>query len=383
MSHGTRVIDLMDIDSIVLTGNPSDRGLWHGRTRRAPIRRWLDDWQTSLRDAGIGDVDDYLAHFMRQTHFCDAIECHAPDLLQEIRATAEGAGVSPQLLLAAQLMDEEWEFRRRYLDLDRPDKCSSVALVSTEGVWVGQNMDLGAWTDGHQVLLHLKDGREPAALILSMGAMLALLGVNDRGIAVFVNALPGLPSDTAGLPVAFIIRKLLQAETFSQAAGLIQECPHASSQHYLIADAREARSFEATPEDVVEYRPTHKGRIFHTNHPLGAPHSHCDLEREREDTVARLEALSRRLLRCEPGVDAIRSALASSDDSEHPVCRPYPAAGRVHTTNFTMGSMIVQLQPYARRVESWVSLGPPDRGDFAACTLSCPAVLGLTLTTKV
>jgi len=154
---------------------------------------------------------------LRHTDFLTAIRKHAPDLLEEVRGIAVGAIQPVELLLASQFMDEEWAYRRRLQAAETPEKCSSVAVTRSGLTWIGQNMDLGDYTDGHQVLTRIApSGVEAGALIFTIGGMIGLMGVNSRGVGVCVNFLPQLANSPQGLPVAFVIRRLLQEEARPQ-----------------------------------------------------------------------------------------------------------------------------------------------------------------------
>jgi hypothetical protein len=212
-------------------------------------------------------------------------------------------------------------------------------------------MDLAAYTDGFQALLDVDDGDNPPALVFTAAGMIGLMGVNAAGVGVCVNSLPQLPSASEGLPVAFVLRRLLQARSADEACRFLTALPHATNQHYLIAGPGEVRSFEASSAAVVEYRPPERGRVLHTNHPLTDAPATPEPPSARENSVARLDSLQARLGAGRPGLSEIRAALSSSDDPLHPVCREGGEAG------FTTGSMISALSP--DRVECWVSAGPP------------------------
>jgi predicted choloylglycine hydrolase len=294
-----------------------------------------------------------------------------PDLLEEVRGIAAGANLPLEMALATQFMDEEWAYRRLVLSRTRViEKCSSVAMVAPGGpIWIGQNMDLGGYTDGHQVLLRARgSSSEPGALIFTIGSMIGLLGVNDRGIGVCVNSLPQLPSARAGVPVAFVIRKLLQAITLQEAVHTVQMLPHATGQHYLIADSSRIKSYEASPEGVREFRPADPSRVLHTNHPFTDLKSAPMSARYEANTIARLNSLTTRLGHGPGGLEAIQGALSSFDDPDNPICRLRGAArGANASTGFTTGSMISALRKNA--VESWVSAGPPSMGGYRQVSL--------------
>jgi isopenicillin-N N-acyltransferase like protein len=225
---------------------------------------------------------------------------------------------------------------------------------------------LGAYTDGHQVLLRSDDGSAQGSLVFTIGGMLALMGVNAQGLGVCVNSLPQLPSAREGLPVTFVIRRLLQAGSADEAAQVVRSLPHATGQHYLLADADSIRSFEASSSDVVEYHPSDPSRVMHTNHPLA--YGEASSSEYKTNSIARLRSLIERLMSGRPDAESIKAALSSSDDPDHPVCRVATPASKkslvTGTTNFTTGSMVCALARGAP-VDCWVSAGPPATRGYA------------------
>jgi uncharacterized protein YndB with AHSA1/START domain/predicted choloylglycine hydrolase len=366
----------MSIEIIDLAGDAFTRGITFGTARRREIQSFNRDWLESLRVLGLANPEIYIAEMLRDTDFLTAIRRYTPALLEEVRGIAVGANQPTELLVASQFMDEEWAYRRRILvRAETPLKCSSAAIVSRGGpTWIGQNMDLGGYTDGHQVLTRIApQGTEPGALIFTIGGMIGLMGVNGRGVGVCVNALPQLPHSERGLPVAFMIRRLLQEASASAAARVVSTLPHASGQNYLIADARSARSFEASAIGTIEYQSPDPSRILHTNHPLAADAADLVTRTESVDSVARLRALTDRLMKGDPGLDAIKEALCSSDDRDHPVCKLRSADQRVSSAaamiSFTTGSMISALDAASPMVDAWVSAGPPSLRGYARVRL--------------
>jgi len=363
----------MIVDVTSIGGNAYERGRAHGRAFRPLVESHLAAWLASLERAGLGDPQAYVADMLRETDFLTALGRHMPDLLEEAYGVADGSGTPRHMLFALQLLDEEWAYRaRRKADAGKLQKCSSVAIVSPDGpTWIGQNMDLGGYTDGHQVLLRIAAAEgQPGALVFSIAGMIGLLGVNAAGVGVCVNSIPQVPSAPEGVPVAFMIRRLLQATSLAEASELVQSLPHATNQHYVIAEPGGVRSFEASAAGVTEFRPPRSDRVLHTNHPLsdepGAPES----EKARENTVARLASLTSRLAEGSPCLGEIQAALSAFDDPRHPVCR---LRGEEGIINFTTGSMISALRPAPADIEAWVSAGPPSIGGYGHVVLPAEA----------
>jgi hypothetical protein len=346
-----------DLAPVQLAGTPHARGLAHGRGLRAQLHGHLAAWLGALGAAGVGEPADYVAGLLRATDFLTAIRAETPDLMEEVEGVAAGAEAPLELVFALQLLDEEWAHRVRVRAASgRHEKCSSAAIAAAGSAWIGQNMDLGTYTDGAQAALAIAgDDSAPAALVFTTAGMIGLMGVNASGVGVCVNSLPQLSSAPEGLPVAFVLRRLLQAQSLGEAAELVTSLPHATNQHYLLAARGGVKSFEASSEGVVEFRPPQADRVLHTNHPLAASADAGDWE----NSQARLASLTARLSAGPGSFDAFAAALSSCDDAVHPVCRP---AGASPLSPFTTGSMISHLT--ADGVKSWISPGPPSEAGY-------------------
>ncbi len=335
-----------------IQGDPRARGRAHGEAVGERIREHRDAWFRSLGD----DPQGWVADLLRDTDFQPAIRVFAPGLLEEVEGIAEGAGLPPDHLYALQLLDEEWAYRIRRNAGQPKAKCSSFGIATADLAWIGQNMDLGGYTDGAQTLLRIAPHEnDPGALVFTTAGMVGLMGVNDAGLGVCVNSLPQLASRSTGVPVAFVLRRLLQSRSMAEAAMMVRTIPHATNQHYVIAVAREVRSFEASADGVVEYRPPDHTRVLHTNHPLEAAPTEPEPPAYRVNSMARLKSLESRLSEGRVDLDVVQGALTACDDPEHPVCRVRDEKGL--TIGFTTGAMISRLT--SSGVESWVSPGPP------------------------
>ncbi len=356
---------------LAVTGSPYDRGLAQGRALGQAIAAHDEALLSVWRRQGIADPLGHRARLLRETRFEDAIRRHAPHLLLEVEGIAAGSGLSREEAYALQLLDEEWAFRRRVQAATPLQKCSSVAVRNeAAGVtWIGQNMDLGAYTDGLQrVVQHAPCEGRPGAMVVSLAGVLGLLGVNDAGVAVCVNSIPQLPSGEEGLPVAFVVRRLLEARSAAEATEWCTTLPHATNQHYLIADASRIVSLEASSDGVVEIPLTAPDRSLHTNHPLTRGERYPEGE---DNSVARLRSLDQRLGRGTPALEDVQAALMSFDDDRHPVCRL--RSEDLGPTSFTTASMISELHGTAAPIKTWVSFGPPSERGYEPFTLRASA----------
>jgi isopenicillin-N N-acyltransferase-like protein len=215
-------------------GDGTARGAIHGETLRPLIGAALDRWRQDIGRRTRRDPDGYIADFLGATDFARTITDLCADLYAEVLAIARASRQPADHVLAYNLMDEEWRYGHAL-----GGGCSVIgARVGPENtVMLAQNMDLPLSMDGSQVLLRIAaDGDQPAQLVPTAAGMIGLFGVNAAGVACCVNTLSTLPCGSGGLPVAFVIRQVLTYRDAASAAGFLTSVPHASGQHYAIAD---------------------------------------------------------------------------------------------------------------------------------------------------
>jgi isopenicillin-N N-acyltransferase like protein len=254
-----------------LPAPPRARGEAHGEALRPLIAEGVARWKDSLAAISGGDPDDWIRAFLSGTGFVPSIERHTPGLLEEVRGLAAGAGVDDDLMLAFQLVDEQWCWTTRALAARRAEHehCSTLGIVPDEGsVLVAQNLDLPLWWEGLQTVLRFPAHQdEPGSIVVTAAGFIVMNGMNDAGVGIGVNALPDVPSATTGLPVAFVIRGALARRTASAAAGFINDVSHASGQNYIVGDADGVTGIEADAEGTTAYDAA-GGCALHTNHAV-------------------------------------------------------------------------------------------------------------------
>jgi len=361
---------------IVLRGGPRERGRIHGETLRPLVREQLERWKAALvADIGV-DPDAYVEEFLAATRFVPAAEHWTPDLLEELRGIAEGAGTDFRYTFVRALSDEEpWYRRERCLSAVGGEGCSSVGVDARadQPTLIAQNMDMPPWCDGHQVLLHVIDPAQPVEVFsFTVAGKISLAGMNSAGLGICCNTLSHLSYATDGLAEDFVVRGFLARPTLAAGLAFMHGVRHASGQNYTVAEpGSRALNLEASARRVDEFRPAEcSDRVYHTNHPLANP------DREPwERAAARLDAAELRryfggtsherlpsLQRhfgdpaLRPTIATIREALSSH---EGPVCRHGEVEGRYD--HFTLGCLIMELGTTPRL---HVAPGPPCRTPF-------------------
>jgi hypothetical protein len=337
----------------VLSGSPAARGEAYGESARDLVRQAADRWRERVGRGLTVAIDDYVAELVDRTGFRTAVAGHCPDLLDELAGLARASGVEERLLFAMNLLDEEWWVRRRFtVPADTAAAhCSGFGLPAGPGrpTYIGQNMDLPGWLDGLQIMLDVRPDDGLNALIPSWPGMVALDGVNERGVAVCVNTLAQLPTSASGLPVAFAIRMVLAQPDRHSAVRVLHTIAHASGQNYIVGDPSGVSDVECSASGAVDYEPSTPW-VAHTNHPLADSHRGevAPTDNGSQDrSVPRLDHLTASIgaLR-EVTPAALGTALA-----EPPLCR-----GTDGDPGFTLYSAVMELsdQPVLH-----LSAGPP------------------------
>lgn len=330
-------------------GDGRARGRAHGEALRERICGLLERWDTDVA-ARLGRPPQTLVSgLVETTGFVAAIKRHTPDLLEEVRGIAEGAGVAFDRVLALNLMDEEWWFTAPAAPRDA---CTLIAVGPADGrpTVLAQNMDLPELMDGAQAILRYSDAAGDGGTVLTAAGMIGLTGVSSAGLGVCVNTLAMLNHSRDGLPVAFVMRGALAQGSVAGAAGFLGRVPHASGQHYALGDPGEVAGYECSAAGAVRSDDA-SGRFCHTNHPLRSIDLDAAVPAEgREDSHVRLAAIESAAPDVLTGADCER-ALA---DRDAPLC-VIPEPGRPW---LTFGSIWAELSspPRVR-----IAPGPPDR----------------------
>ena len=367
-----------DMPVVDLAGSARQRGRIYGESQRERIAGILACWYGDIAATHKVAPESYIADFMAQTAFGPTIEKHTPDVMEEVRGMAEGAGVSEQVMLAFNCMDEEWWYGRERLARagggrgDDGEHCSALGIAGQPGLptYVAQTMDIAGWSEGYQVLLRLHDEATGlTSLIFSVAGMLMLNGMNDAGVAVCCNTLLQLERRKDGLPVQFVTRGILAQRSFDDAVAFTRAVPHASGQNYTIGTAGRVVSLECSANKVAAYVPGEDAnRVWHTNHPFG----NDDITRgagspldeggvmASANTLARYDCLTRRIGQGRVTPETIKAALASRDDAQHPVSRRVEP-GQANVIGFTAGAMVYVLEnpPHME-----MAAGPPCSTDW-------------------
>lgn len=249
-----------------LQGTPYERGRQHGEQLEEQICE-LMMWQAKAWELNLSSevalqayADKYLPYTAE----------YAPDLLEEMRGIADGAGVTLSEVLRLNCFLDLGDglitgnFGRLF------GGCTAFAVngnVTDDGcTYVGQNYDLPGFFSPALVLLRLPTRHGGHVLAQTFAGCLGCSGINSHGIALTINKL-NATDGKPGVPYTLVVRQALDKMRLGDAMGAILGARRASGVNYVLGDTLEVVDIETSAEQsAVVY--ASEDYLFHTNHYL-------------------------------------------------------------------------------------------------------------------
>jgi len=337
-----------------LSGGAHDRGITYGRSCRDLIERLVASHYSFYGRFYDTKRDELLKEARK---FIPEIEGYSPEIAEEIRGTAEGAGVQYEEVVMIVSFPEMY-----YPKL--LGACTAFAVsdsVTASGdVYVGQNEDeaLDPWLEGEcSVLLSIEEKGAPEILTYAYAGIPAMKGMNSEGIALCINAILCEESQV-GVPSLVVTREVLRQRTVGDAIGAIIRAKRANSLNYVIGDrSGEIYDVEAIPSGIDHFYS--ESHLVHSNHIRS---DRLGIEKDYilaglPDTIVRYNRMDK-LLRSRHGeIDdgTLMSLLRDHVNYPNSICRhAEPGVDPAHTMK-TLDSIL--LVP--TRGEAWFAKGPP------------------------
>jgi isopenicillin-N N-acyltransferase like protein len=260
------------IPVIELSGSPRERGRMHGESLRDLVYEAVESWKYYLRQTASLPVEKIIESLVEKAGFLKAVRKWTPGLLEEVEGIAEGSNMPFNEIFALQLMDEGGWYARH---LERPDgeHCTTLGCGRRDEkpAILAQNLDWVNIFTRLDVIFRIKNKESGIEVLApSVPGVIATCGLNNRGIGICTNSLWNfLNSSAEGLPVNFIVRRVLELTSLDEAAAFLKGIPHASGENYAISDQERVLDFECSASQVTQFIPCEgSDMIYHTNHPL-------------------------------------------------------------------------------------------------------------------
>ncbi|GHB46190.1 peptidase C45 [Streptomyces viridiviolaceus] len=327
-SPASRTLPLVEI-----SGAPRDRGRQYGEAVRPQLRAAMAYYEEAFgRSAAL----TWAQVTARAARWQQPVEAYAPDLLQEMRGIAEGAGVDLLDVLALNARGEVL-YDNSFADMEespgpaseeRAEGCTSFAAfgpASGDGhVWAGQNWDWRAAAGDTVVMLRIVQPPAPTLIMQVEAGQVGRQGANSAGIALNANGLGGRFSSAIGLPQTVVRRSVLDQPAITDALDVLcRTRAHIASNALLTCREGFAVDLETTPAGHGWLHAT-DGLLVHGNHyQAGVPRAlAADYRPLSPDSLVRVPRAEQGLaaLRGSTGPDESRKLIkqAMSDHLGHP-----------------------------------------------------------------
>lgn len=212
--------------------------------------------------------------------FYEITRARLPNVVQELRGCADGAGISFDdlfLMSIEELLYEE--VRGMTSPLPSPHQrarlkgCSDLAAAppaTRDGhVWLAHNNDLGKSALKHLFVTRFRVNDEPEILAVTVGGLFISIGMNNAGIALTGNQLNANDS-RVGVPRLLIVRDILAQTNVEAALSAALMPERASSYNNIISsqDERIANAEGSATSAALSWSFENNGALVHTNHYL-------------------------------------------------------------------------------------------------------------------
>ncbi len=230
---------------ITVTGTPREMGRQIGEATRELIRGFcevalqrVNRTMRVSRESALRVANESISR----------AEKYSADMVEELRGTAEGAGVTLADLMLLQV--------RNQLKPDETGGCTSFSLGSVSGLGrvVAQNWDNDPFLDQFTVVLTRHPVGKPALTTVTQAGLIAYIGFNSAGIGLCLNTLPA-PSRPLGVPHYFTVRGIFEADSLDGAVSAINRADQrAIPANIMLTTPQGPANLEVTMDEVYVLR---------------------------------------------------------------------------------------------------------------------------------
>lgn len=333
---------------IRVSGAPYEMGVQHGEQARDRVRNFVEMILSDVVKDGV-TREDVMG---RTAAFRPLFDASVPDLMDEVRGLADGAGLTNEEALLLQIRGEIGQVCQ--------EACTTFAISgagTADGrILIGQNSDMDPRQEEVGIVLHVVPEEGPRILMWTFGGHLGYHGMNSEGVAHFANALGGGPAWRLALPHYPVKRKILEQKTVSDVLAVFDGNPVCSSGNYVLSGGcRTIEDAELTPEGYAALGDGGKGYIVHANHFCSDRFHSADNDKVSiPDSFGRHERIEALVSEAYGSITVETMQTILSDHEGHPssICR-HPKSG--DNVGKTVASLIAE--PEAGRFH--VSRGNP------------------------
>lgn len=251
----------------VKADTPYERGKQYGLQTKEEIARGVDFYKNLFKKT-TSDPWEKIKEYAFS--FVSLIEREMPEILEEAKGIAEGAGIDFAELMVLNCRYEITKFTAQV------NECTTAAVLpeaSRNGkTYLIKNWDYRPEIQENIVILHVEEPDGTRIIGLTEAGQMLREGFNSHGIGLCNNQITSI-NDTKGIgvPVTFLRRKVLTSKTFEEAKSILVNAPRTVSNNMmLVSGTGKAIDIEAHPLGSNYIKPI-LGIITHANHFVTDP----------------------------------------------------------------------------------------------------------------
>lgn len=336
---------VLQVPVVYLGGDAFARGERHGREAKQAIAQNVETYMRLFEyRAGLG-CRQVLA---KAEEYAEPIASFSPELMEEIRGIADGAGRGVEEILALNVRSE-----LLFASFPQPEGCTSFAVgpaASRSGKTIlAQNWDWSPDLAGRCVLLLVDRPGGQTVLTFTEAGLVGKIGMNSSGVGICLNALSTEEPSPPGprVPVHILCRTVLdQARNTTDAVSIIGKAERAGPANYLVASRDGAAiDLETTAADFGWINPA-GGLLVHANHYEEPRLQKGDAGKVRFPDTAVRAWRGRELLAAkwvEPGVESAKEVLRDHVGWPNSICRHLDERQVPEERVVTVASLVMDL----------------------------------------
>lgn len=261
--------------TVEVKGNNYERGYQHGMALKKVIRPAIARFKFDMINGFLASAgsdkqyEDYKEFFFEQTGLYRNAKAQVPELVEEIKGIADGAGLNFQDVFVYNLNFDEtfWVLEKMtgvdpILAMEIANKesmpsghCSHGSVWKDNQASVAYTLDWTRHFEGTQSLIkHVKQDGTVLLMTTYAGTLIGH-GVNmTHGYTFTPHSKFQLEHDVDnGLAQIFVYRKLIEAGSVDKAIEFLKTLKPAAGLGYALTDKRGTRSFEVSANKITEF----------------------------------------------------------------------------------------------------------------------------------
>lgn len=345
---------------IEASGTPYEIGFKHGSLAKEKVLGSIETYKIMFKQWSSLDWEEAK---IRSSKYVKFVEEADPDLIEEVRGVADGAGVSFEDIMTLNARSEVVFAQHKTLDGCTAFSCTPEATKNGH-VLIGQNWDWKEQAIDNLIILKIKQRSKPDIFMVTEAGIIGKIGFNSTGLGVCLNALV-VAGEPNGIPLHFVLRRILDSPSINSALDKINTQRNAGPGNYLMAYPDGCSlTVEKTPE-AWDYLYNDTGILVHTNHIIS---KNLQLRIKDDgpvrlpDTIIRYHMMQK-MMNNENGnitVDYIKSCLRSHHQFPEGICHHVNVKAAPSNQFTTAFSIIMDINTS----EVWLTLGPPCESEY-------------------